>query len=118
MSPQLSIGQLNDLLRTTFLTGTVILTPGIRALPDAAREEVISKVRTFDEFTPDNDPHGERDFGSFKQEGIGTVFWKIDYYDTDYRYHSPDPSDPHADPSRADDHAGRRILNLGGGPLR
>lgn len=94
MSHHFSIDELNDLLRTTFLTGTVILTPGIRALPDAVREEVITKVRTFDDFHPDNDPHGEHDFGSISDPDAGTVFWKIDYYDRDLRFESPDPADP------------------------
>lgn len=34
MSPLPSIATLNDTLRTTFLTGSVVLTTGIRALPD------------------------------------------------------------------------------------
>jgi len=94
MSHHFSIDELNDLFRTTFLTGTVILTPGIRALPDAVWEEVITKVRTFDDFTEDNDPHGEHDFGTFTEPGAGKVFWKIDYYDRDYCNGSPDPADP------------------------
>ena len=88
------VAKLNDLLRETFLTGRVVLTEGIRALPDHLREEVMTRVRTYDAFTIDNDPHQERDFGAFELDGVGAVFWKIDYYDTDYRYHSPDPSDP------------------------
>jgi hypothetical protein len=50
-------------------------------------------VRAFDAFTPDNDPHGERDFGSFELEGR-TVFWKFDYYDLALEHGSEDPSDP------------------------
>ncbi|MGE3146302.1 MAG: DUF3768 domain-containing protein, partial [Pseudorhodoplanes sp.] len=52
------------------------------------------KVREFAAFTPDNDPLGEHDFGAIEQDGVGTVFWKIDYYDPDYRCHSADPADP------------------------
>ncbi len=40
---------------------------------------IIEKVVTFDDFTPDNDPHGERDFGAFDHGGK-RIFWKIDYY--------------------------------------
>lgn len=95
MSPQAaSIADLNDLLRSTFLTGKVVLTEGVRALRDDLRESVITYVRTFDVFTPDNDPHGEHDFGSFVAEEVGNVFWKIDYYDADYQFLSPDPADP------------------------
>jgi hypothetical protein len=31
--------------------------------------------------------------GSFKADGQ-TIFFKIDYYDKDLKYHSPDPADP------------------------
>ena len=34
----------------------------------------------------------EHDFGSFEHAGK-TVFWKLDYYDRDRRYRSPDPTD-------------------------
>jgi hypothetical protein len=44
-------------------------------------------------FTPDNDPYGEHDFGSFSY-AAETIFWKFDYYDLDLQMHSPDPSDP------------------------
>lgn len=96
MSVCLTIAGLNDLLRTTFLTGRVVMTEGIRALPAHAREEIITKVRTFDDFTADNDPHGERDFGAFDQAGVGKVFWKIDYYDPSLTFGSENPADPKA----------------------
>lgn len=94
MSARLTIAGLNDLFRETFLTGRVLLTDGIRSLPDDVRQAIITKVRTFDAFTPDNDPYGEHDFGAFDQPGAGKIFWKIDYYDVDFRCHSPDPVDP------------------------
>jgi len=37
--------------------------------------------------------YGEHDFGSFEADGH-TTFFKIDYFDKDLTYHSPDPSDP------------------------
>jgi hypothetical protein len=58
------------------------------------REAIITKVREFSTFTPDHDPYGEHDFGAIEQESVGTVFWKIDYYDVDYECGSPDPADP------------------------
>ena len=48
------------------------------------------RVQRFDTFTPDNDPYFEHDFGSFEHAGK-TVFWKLDYFDRDRRYGSPDP---------------------------
>ncbi len=41
----------------------------------------------------DNDPHGEHEFGNFELAGR-TFFFKIDAYDTEMRYGSPDPADP------------------------
>jgi Protein of unknown function (DUF3768) len=38
-----------------------------------------------------NDPHEEHDFGSFEADGH-TIFFKIDYYDQNLTYHSPDPA--------------------------
>lgn len=52
----------------------------------------MKRVRGFDAFTDDNDPYGEHDFGSFEYAGR-TIFWKIDCYDRDLNYGSPDPSD-------------------------
>lgn len=94
MSVILTIGGRNDLLRSTFLTGRVVMTEGIRALPNASREEALSRVRSFDAFTPDNDPYGEHDFGSFDLPDAGRVFWKIDYYDRTMTRGSDDPANP------------------------
>ena len=95
MSPRSAtrIAELNDMLRTTFLTGRVVMTEGLRALPDPIREEIITRVHTFDGFTPDNDPHGEHDFGAVTVEGV-RAFWKIDYYDRTLSFGSDDPADP------------------------
>ncbi len=64
-------------------------------LRPAARRSVgdSRKVELFDAFTADNDPHQERDFGSFDHAGQ-TIFWKIDYYDPTLTCGSEDPSDP------------------------
>lgn len=43
----------------------MILTKGIFSLPEAQQDEIIQQVRSFDTFTPDNDPYGEHDFGAF-----------------------------------------------------
>lgn len=94
MSARLTIAGLNDLLRTTFLTGKVILTEGIQALEPADMADVITAVREFSDFGPDNDPYGEHDFGAFDHPAAGKVFWKIDYYDRAMTAGSEDPGDP------------------------
>jgi len=87
------IRELNDLLRTTGLGGQVFLTAGICALPEAEQAAIQEKVQTFDDFTEDNDPHGEHDFGAFELGGE-KVFWKIDYYNRTMDAGSEDPADP------------------------
>lgn len=94
------IRELNDQFRTTGHGGRVFLTKGIMAMPDYQMLQAIAAVRSFEAFTPDNDPHGEHDFGAVTIEGQ-KVFWKIDYYmpnmegELDFDYlHSEDPSDP------------------------
>ena len=87
------IRDLNDAFRKTFDGGRVMLTAGVNALPSDVRAMAIRKVATFSEFTRDNDPHGEHDFGGFDLAGE-KFFWKIDAYDKAMRYGSEDASDP------------------------
>lgn len=87
------IAKLNDLLRATFLTGKVVLTEGIASLDDDRRAEALSRVQSFSDFSTDNDPYGERDFGAFEVAGAGRVFWKIDYYNRTLDGGSDDPTD-------------------------
>lgn len=86
------IRYLNDRFRSTFQGGKIVLTRGIRALPQEEIAEILSKVSNFNDFNSSNDPYNERDFGNFKYHNK-QIFWKIDYYDTDYVYASEDPAD-------------------------
>jgi hypothetical protein len=52
---------------------------------------LLKKVETFSDFTEDNDPYGEHDFGSL--EHVHKVFWKIDYFDKELKQWC-DPLDP------------------------
>lgn len=87
-----TICRLNDAFRRSFQGGTVFLTEGIRALGEDQVRAILRQVRTFDAFTPDNDPYQEHDFGAF-DEGGTRVFWKIDYFDAEMEGASPDPAD-------------------------
>ena len=87
------IRELNDLLRTTFLTGKVYMTEGVRALPAATQSRIVEAIQTFSGFDSGNDPFGEHDFGAVSIDGI-KAFWKIDYYARDLMHGSDDPSDP------------------------
>ncbi len=87
------IRELNDRFRTTMTGGQVFMTAGVDALPSDVKARVIRKVATFNEFTPDNDPHQEHDFGSFTLAGR-KFFWKIDCYDAAMEFGSEDLADP------------------------
>ena len=87
------IAFLNDGLRRTFARGKVVMTDGVAALPENALTQVLERVRHFDEFTNDNDPHGDHDFGNFVLAGV-SYFFKIDYFAADMEGGSEDPSDP------------------------
>ena len=83
------IAELNDLCRTAMgVAGKLFQTAGIDALPLADQSAIREKVETFNTFTPDNDPHDERDFNGER------IFWKIDYYDRTMTKGSEEPSDP------------------------
>ena len=101
------IARLNDLARRAMgIACVVVATEGIQALPEADQSRLRELVETFDAFTPDNDPYGERDFGAIWQglDGVWstsrpvdvavTVFWKIDAYDRELRFGSEAPADP------------------------
>jgi len=86
------IRELNDQFRQ--LPKSVNVTRGVIELGDAAVAHILySKVAGYDDFTPDNDPYGEHDFGAFEYQG-NKLFWKIDYYDKTLTAGSEDPSMP------------------------
>ena len=99
------IAELNDRFRRAsgdepdgYRLGKKMVTRGIHALGPLTQLLITAKVMAFDSFTPDNDPHGEHDFGSFELHGH-KFFWKIDYYDrasfgTGHDWGSEDPADP------------------------
>ena len=69
------------------------MTAGVNALPSDVKAMVIRRVAIFSEFTADNDPHEEHDFGNFELAGR-KFFFKIDYFDENMEFGSEDPADP------------------------
>lgn len=86
-APKPAIAELNDQFRKT---SAPLLTPGVMGFKDMFG--LLMEVRHYDDFTADNDPYGEHDFGAVEWEGEH-VFWKIDYYDETMQYLG-DASDP------------------------
>ncbi|RNJ51373.1 DUF3768 domain-containing protein [Methylocystis hirsuta] len=89
------IRELNDAFRESFdpKLGRTMQTAGFKGMPGNVRKMALRKTATFDAFTPDNDPNGEHDFGSFEVGGQ-RFFWKIDCYDPSMESGSEDPTDP------------------------
>lgn len=74
MVTQKSIAQLNDTARRHwYVPGlvTTLLTQGVQTLAPCcdSRRELLERIAAFTDFGPDNDPCGERDFGSLTYKG-------------------------------------------------
>ncbi len=87
------IRALNDQLRQSGRGGRVMMTSGIEALGAAGVAQIMAAVAAFDAFNGDNDPHQEHDCAILTVGGVRVLF-KIDSYDRNLTYHSPDASDP------------------------
>jgi Protein of unknown function (DUF3768) len=90
----IAIAELNDRLRRgDHRLGKWVTSEIVSNSSSEEQQELFRLVRTFDNFTPENDPYGERDFGSVELNEE-KYLWKIDYYDSKFEYGSEDPSDP------------------------
>ena len=87
-----AIRKLNDQFRTTLTGGTFLITSGVQAMNALQRTAAMVMLTGFKDFTPDNDPHSEHDFGAFTVADQ-KLFWKIDYYAPDMLHGSEDPAD-------------------------
>ncbi len=72
--------------------GDIVVTSGVAEKGNPFMNDALLRVRLFSDFSADNDPYGEHDFGQFMIEGE-KLFWKIDYYNLDLTAGSTDPSD-------------------------
>ena len=91
MAPAERIRDLNDELRTTGIGGTTNLTRGMSRRVGLRR--AAAAVKAFNAFTNNNDPWQEHDCATLDVDGE-TVIFKIDSYDVNMEYGSPDPADP------------------------
>ena len=93
--PTAKIRDLNDEIRlflpATFDGNQLLLTAGIMSRFGNDLTRIIGAVKCFHNFTVDNDPWGEHDFGAFTVDGE-RVYWKIDHMSRDDETHAPDAS--------------------------
>jgi hypothetical protein len=68
-----------------------MITSGIQALGETAMHDVMLAVKEFSDFSEDNDPWGEHEFGAVEIVDE-KIFWKIDYYSTDLAAGSENPA--------------------------
>ena len=87
-----AIARLNDRLRKTASGGRIMITRGVQALAGGNLAPLLQALAAYDGFDVHNDPHGERDFGDIELN-CQTLLWKIDYYDVELEFGSPDPAD-------------------------
>jgi hypothetical protein len=88
-----AIRALNDELRQNLTIGTAFITAGIAALGTETVARIVKTIAVYDDFCHANDPYEEHDFGAFEVDGH-LIFFKIDYFDKQGAFHSPDPSGP------------------------
>ncbi len=83
------VAEQNDRFRTSLGTdpgvpGRIVITAGVNALSTEAKAQIITAVRTFSEFTADNDPLGLHDFGVFEVADEGRTvrpYGEVDLHD-------------------------------------
>lgn len=85
------ISVLNDRLRREMPHGSVMITHALSQLDNDKLREIASAIQAFEQFGPGNDPWGEHDFGQVEIDGEA-YFWKIDAYDLNLEFASPDPT--------------------------
>ena len=88
------IRRLNDLLRIHHYGGRVIMTQGVSSLHPLDQIDVLDALTNFDNFNEDNDPYFEHDGAAFDVKNGETYRFKIDYFDNNLEYHSPDNTNP------------------------
>lgn len=71
----------------------VVITPGVQGLGHDNIASAVAAISKFDDFSVDNDPYHEHDFGAITLSGE-KLFWKIDYFDLQLKWHSPDKANP------------------------
>lgn len=92
LPPNQRVRELNDRFRTTGQgRGSIMLTSGVQEKGGEFAVSAVKAVREFDDFSADNDPWGEHDFGAIELD-CEKVFFKLDYYDLSLQKGSENPA--------------------------
>lgn len=92
----------NDQFRTAILKrpaepqpiqGRLLVTPGVMAKGEGFMQQALQLTAGYVAFHTDSDPYGLHEMGVIEVQAT-KLWWKIDLYDTDYRYGSDAPADP------------------------
>lgn len=104
------IRELNDALRTApdpigamLVNGALVVTASIAQRGPAFLDACVAAVRRFSDFADENDPYHEHDMAFLDVAGE-RIFFKVDYFDKNLEWHSPDPADAGVT---------RRVLTIG-----
>ena len=79
------IRELNDTFRKAFdaKLGKVVMTAGVSEFGADIKVKIMMAVQAFSEFSEENDPHGEHDFGSFELFTKSSPFLSLRCQDVD-----------------------------------
>ncbi|KCV82451.1 hypothetical protein ATO10_05901 [Actibacterium atlanticum] len=92
--PNRLVRDLNDAFRQHGSgKGSIMVTQGISRLGAEFVARVMKAVQQYNDYSEDNDPWGEHDFGAIEIEDL-KIYWKIDPYDLELKELSPNPANP------------------------
>lgn len=76
----------NDMFRTTLhmIIGDIFLSPKVEKLSEMQQRQLIICIKTFNNFTPENDPEGMHNRGEIEFEGVW-YDWIIALFDRENR---------------------------------
>jgi hypothetical protein len=93
MTTNKTIAEINDRFRQKGdgSLGQTVFTQQVAAMPSEDRAAIVLLVRLFNDFSEENDPLDEHNFGSVDHKSK-TYFWRFEYWDKNYECRSKNHS--------------------------
>jgi len=83
----MTVAEKNNIARKAMGVACMLIqTQGVNMLSPEDQSRLREAVENFNDFTEDNDPYQNHDFGKIVQDEVD-YFWKIDDYGPDYARH-------------------------------